>query len=249
MTAEILVALSVFGACSVEMVEALTIVMASGFTRGWRSALEGSALAVVCLAILVAAVGPALIHYVPLYVLRLVVGSLLLVLGLQWLRKAVLRASGYRAKHDEEAIYRREVERLSGQPRSGSGRDATGFVIAFKGVFLEGMEVIMIVLTLGLSSGYLGVATVAAAAAVVVIGAIGVVVARQLSEVPENGMKLGVGLMLVTFGTFWGGEGAGVRWPGSDLALLGLLAIYAAITWAAVSTLTRSRALGAAEPT
>ncbi len=249
MTAEILVALSVFGACSVEMVEALTIVMASGFTRGWRSALEGSALAVVCLAILVAAVGPALIHYVPLYVLRLVVGSLLLVLGLQWLRKAVLRASGYRAKHDEEAIYRREVERLSGQPRSGSGRDATGFVIAFKGVFLEGMEVIMIVLTLGLSSGYLGVATLAAAAAVVVIGAIGVVVARQLSEVPENGMKLGVGLMLVTFGTFWGGEGAGVRWPGSDLALLGLLAIYAAITWAAVSTLTRSRALGAAEPT
>ncbi len=249
MTAEILVALSVFGACSVEMVEALTIVMASGFTRGWRSALEGSALAVVCLAILVAAVGPALIHYVPLYVLRLVVGSLLLVLGLQWLRKAVLRASGYKAKHDEEAIYRREVERLSGQPRSGSGRDATGFVIAFKGVFLEGMEVIMIVLTLGLSSGYLGVATVAAAAAVVVIGAIGVVVARQLSEVPENGMKLGVGLMLVTFGTFWGGEGAGVRWPGSDLALLGLLAIYAAITWAAVSTLTRSRALGAAEPT
>jgi uncharacterized membrane protein len=249
MTAEILVALSVFGACSVEMVEALTIVMASGFTRGWRSALEGSALAVVCLAILVAAVGPALIHYVPLYVLRLVVGSLLLVLGLQWLRKAVLRASGYKAKHDEEAIYRREVERLSGQPRSGSGRDATGFVIAFKGVFLEGMEVIMIVLTLGLSSGYLGVATVAAAAAVVVIGAIGVVVARQLSEVPENGMKLGVGLMLVTFGTFWGGEGAGVRWPGSDLALLGLLAIYAAITWAAVSTLTRSRGLGAAEPT
>ncbi len=249
MTAEILVALSVFGACSVEMVEALTIVMASGFTRGWRSALEGSALAVVCLAILVAAVGPALIHYVPLYVLRLVVGSLLLVLGLQWLRKAVLRASGYKAKHDEEAIYRREVERLSGQPRSGSGRDATGFVIAFKGVFLEGMEVIMIVLTLGLSSGYLGVATVAAAAAVVVIGAIGVVVARQLSEVPENGMKLGVGLMLVTFGTFWGGEGAGVRWPGSDLALLGLLAIYAAITWAAVATLTRTRALGAAEPT
>ncbi len=249
MTAEILVALSVFGACSVEMVEALTIVMASGFTRGWRSALEGSALAVVCLTILVAAVGPALIHYVPLYVLRLVVGSLLLVLGLQWLRKAVLRASGYKAKHDEEAIYRREVERLSGQPRSGSGRDATGFVIAFKGVFLEGMEVIMIVLTLGLSSGYLGVATVAAAAAVVVIGAIGVVVARQLSEVPENGMKLGVGLMLVTFGTFWGGEGAGVRWPGSDLALLGLLAIYAAITWAAVATLTRTRALGAAEPT
>jgi uncharacterized membrane protein len=248
-TAQVLVALSVFGACAVEMVEALTIVMAAGFTRGWRSALEGSALAVVCLAIVVAALGPALIHYVPLNVLRLVVGSLLLVLGLQWLRKAILRASGYIPKHDEAAIYRREVERLSGAPRMGAGRDATGFVIAFKGVFLEGMEVIMIVLTLGLSSGYLGIAAVAAGAAVVVIGGVGVLVARQLSEVPENGMKLGVGLMLVTFGTFWAGEGAGVRWPGADLALLGLLAIYGLVTWAAVVTLTRSRSMRAAAPT
>ncbi len=248
MTAQVLVALSVFGACSVEMVEALTIVMAAGLTRGWRSALEGSALAVVCLAILVAALGPALVHYVPLNVLRLVVGSLLLVLGLQWLRKAILRASGYIPKHDEAAIYRREVERLSGAPRSGTARDSTGFVIAFKGVFLEGMEVIMIVLTLGLSSGYLGTAAAAAGAAVVVIGGVGVMVARQLSEVPENGMKLGVGLMLVTFGTFWAGEGAGVRWPGADLALLGLLALYGLITWGAVVALTRSRSMGAAAP-
>ncbi len=248
MTGTVLVALAVFGASAVEMVEALTIVMASGFTRGWRSALEGSAVAVLCLAVLVAAVGPALIHYVPLNVLRLVVGSLLLVLGLQWLRKAVLRASGYKAKHDEEAIYRREVDRLKGVSRSGSGRDATGFVISFKGVFLEGMEVVMIVLTLGLSSGQLGLATVSAAAAVLVVGAVGVVVARQLSEVPENAMKMGVGLMLVTFGTFWGGEGAGLRWPGADLSLLALLAVYGVATWALVGLLTRSRRrLGIAE--
>ncbi|HUY54281.1 MAG TPA: hypothetical protein VMV23_03880 [Candidatus Nanopelagicaceae bacterium] len=242
MTATILIALSVFGACVVETVEALTIIMAAGFTRGWRSALEGSAVAVLCLAIVVAALGPALVHYVPINVLRLVVGSLLLVLGLQWLRKALLRASGYKAKHDEDAIYRREVERLSGQPRTGSGRDVTGFVISFKGVFLEGMEVVMIVLTLGLSSGHLEIATIAAAAAVIVVAGIGLAVARQLSEVPENAMKLGVGLMLVTFGTFWSGEGAGVRWPGSDLALLVLLAGYGGVAWLLVRALGRSRA-------
>ncbi|NNM97310.1 MAG: hypothetical protein HKL89_06875 [Candidatus Dormibacteraeota bacterium] len=241
MAATILIALSVFGACVVETVEALTIVMAAGFTRGWRSALEGSAVALLCLAIVVAALGPALVHYVPLNVLRLVVGSLLLVLGLQWLRKALLRASGYKAKHDEDAIYRREVERLSSQPRTGSGRDATGFVISFKGVFLEGMEVVMIVLTLGLSSGHLEIATIAAAAAVIAVGGIGLAVARQLSEVPENAMKLGVGLMLVTFGTFWSGEGAGVRWPGSDLALLVLLALYGGVAWLLVRGLGRSR--------
>ena len=246
MTGTVLVALAVFGACAVEMVEALTIVIAVGFTRGWRSALEGAAVAVLCLAILVAALGPALIHYVPINVLRLVVGSLLLVLGLQWLRKAILRASGYKAKHDEDAIYRREVERLSGVPRRSSGRDATGFVISFKGVFLEGMEVVMIVLTLGLSSGHLGIATIAATAAVILVGGIGVAVTRQLSEVPENAMKMGVGLMLVTFGTFWGGEGAGVQWPGSDLALLVLLAVYAAVAWLLVGGLGRSRQMAPA---
>jgi uncharacterized membrane protein len=244
MTATVLVALSVFGACAVEMVEALTIVMAAGFTRGWRSAFEGAAAALVCLAILVAALGPALIHFVPISVLRLVVGSLLLALGLQWLRKALLRASGYKAKHDEDAIYRREVERLSAAPRSHAGRDATGFVISFKGVFLEGMEVVMIVLTLGLSSGRLLVSMAAAAAAVIVIGGIGIVVARQLSEVPENAMKLGVGLMLVTFGTFWAGEGAGISWPGADLALPGLLALYGAVALVAFTILGRGRGQG-----
>jgi uncharacterized membrane protein len=238
-TATLLVALAVFGACAVETVEALTIVLAAGLTRGWRSALEGSALAVVVLAAVVAALGPALIHLVPIAVLRVVVGSLLLVLGLQWLRKAILRASGHKPKHDEDAIYQREVARLSGLPRPATGRDAVGFVIAFKGVLLEGTEVVMIVLTLGLSSGRLGVAALGAGAAVLVVGSVGAVLARQLSEVPENALKLGVGLMLVTFGTFWAGEGVGVSWPGADLFLLGLLALYGMAAWALVSYLGR----------
>ncbi len=245
MTATVLVGLAVFGACAVEMVEALTIVLAAGLTRGWRSALEGSAVAVLVLAAVVAAAGPALIHLVPISVLRVVVGSLLLVLGLQWLRKAILRASGHKALHDEDAIYQREVARLSAIPRQGSGRDATGFVISFKGVFLEGLEVVMIVLTLGLSSGKLGVAVIGAGSAIVLVGVVGAVLAHQLSEVPENAMKMGVGMMLVTFGTFWAGEGVGVGWPGSDLALLGLLAFYGAATWALVVLMERGRAQGA----
>jgi Ca2+/H+ antiporter, TMEM165/GDT1 family len=241
MTGTVLIALAVFGASAVEMVEALTIVLASGLTRGWRSALEGAGVAVICLAAVVAVLGPALVHYVPINVLRVVVGSLLLVLGLQWLRKAILRASGYRAKHDEDAIYRREVDQLSSIPRSQSGRDAVGFAISFKGVLLEGMEVVMIVLTLGLSSGHLAVAALAALAAVIVVGAVGVAVSRQLREVPENALKMAVGVMLVSFGSFWGGEGVGVRWPGSELSLLGLIAGYSALSWVAVRILNRSR--------
>jgi uncharacterized membrane protein len=244
MTGTVLVALAVFAASAVEMVEALTIVLAAGLTRGWRSALEGAAAALACLVVVVAVFGPALIHYVPINVLRVVIGSLLLVLGLQWLRKAILRASGYKPKHDEDAIYRREVERLSNLPHAGSGRDAIGFAISFKGVLLEGMEVVMIVLTLGLSSGHLLVASLAALAAVVGVSGVGIAVSRQLREVPENAMKLAVGLMLVSFGSFWGGEGAGVRWPGSDLFLLVLLAGYVAVTWIAVRLLSRAAPAG-----
>ncbi|HVC22578.1 MAG TPA: hypothetical protein VNH82_04030 [Candidatus Dormibacteraeota bacterium] len=234
MTATLLIALAVFGASAVETVEALTIVFAAGLTRGWRSALEGAAAAFGCLLVVVAVFGPTLVNYVPINVLRVVVGSLLLVLGLQWLRKAILRATGYRPKHDEDAIYHREVERLSGPPRTQSGRDAIGFTISFKGVLLEGMEIVMIVLTLGLSSGHLLVASSAALAAVILVAAVGVLVSRQLREVPENAMKLAVGLMLVSFGSFWGGQGAGVSWPGGDLSLLGLLAGYAVVTWLAI---------------
>jgi len=236
----VLLALAVFGASAVEAVEALTIVVAAGITRGWRSTLEGAAVALLALAAVVAALGPALVHYVPLGLLRLLIGGLLLILGLQWLRKAILRAAGHKAKHDEDAIYQREVARLQALPRLAGRRDATAFVISFKGVFLEGMEVVMVVLTLGISSGKLAVATVAALAAIVVVSAVGVVVSRQLSEVPENALKMGVGLMLVSFGTFWSGEGAGVRWPGSDLAILGLLVLYGLVALVAVRGLERA---------
>ncbi|MHB1987763.1 MAG: COG4280 domain-containing protein [Acidimicrobiales bacterium] len=242
MTSTIILALAVFGASSVEMVEAFTIVLAAGVSRGWRSAIEGTIAAVVTLAVIVVAVGVPLIHLVPLDALRVVVGGLLLVLGLNWLRKAVLRSSGHKALHDEDAIYARTVNELStdrGAVRAGADpggvsgpwrsqpRDATGFTVAFKGVFLEGLEVVMIVLTLGSSAKHLGLAAAAAAAAVVVVGTVGVLVARQLSEVPENALKMGVGIMLSSFGVFWVGEGAGLNWPGSDLFLLGLVAIFA----------------------
>jgi uncharacterized membrane protein len=235
------------------MVEALTIVVASGVSRGWRSAIEGTLVAVVVLAILVLGVGLPLIHLVPLDALRVVVGGLLLVLGLNWLRKAILRSSGHKALHDEDAIFKQTVAELSSSssagsgvptsPRSGkrtSGRDAVGFTVAFKGVFLEGLEVVMIVITLGSSSKHLGLAAISAAAAVVVVGGIGIAVARQLSEVPENALKMGVSLMLTSFGTFWIGEGVGLHWPGSDLFLLALIAIFALTAGVFVTLLRRA---------
>jgi uncharacterized membrane protein len=234
MTSSLILALAVFGASAVEMVEALTIVLAAGVSRGWRSALEGAAVAVGVLTVLVAAVGVPLIHYVPLDLLRVVIGGLLLVLGLNWLRKAILRASGHKAMHDEDEIYRTTVSSLTESGKAGSTRDGVGFVVAFKGVFLEGLEVVMIVLTLGSSSRHLALAAVSAAAAVVIVGIIGVVVGRQLTEVPENAMKMAVGIMLTSFGVFWVGEGAGLAWPGSDLFLLALIALFAATAATAI---------------
>ena len=228
--------IAVFLASAVEMVEALTIVLAVGVTRGWRSAIEGVVVAIVTLAALVVVLGPALVHLVPLTTLRLVIGGLLLIFGLQWLRKAVLRAAGLKAKHDEDAIFAREVAELSAAGPTGR-RDATGFVVAFKGVFLEGLEVVVIVLTLGTTSHDLGPAAASAAAAVVVVTVAGLILARQLSSVPENAMKMGVGLMLVSFGTFWSGESIGVHWPGSDLAIPVLVGFYGLTAWALVAGL------------
>lgn len=241
MTSSVILVLAVFGASAVEMVEALTIVVASGTTRGWRSALEGTAVAVAVLAIIVGAVGVPLIHLVPIAVLRVVIGALLLILGLGWLRKAILRSSGHKAIHDEDAIYAKTVEQLeAGAPESGRPRrDPLGFVVAFKGVFLEGMEVVLIVLSLGSSSHRLGLASAAAGAAVLIVGGIGAVVARQLSEVPENAMKMSVGIMLTSFGVFWAGEGAGVHWPGSDLAILVLVAFFALVAWLGIALMRR----------
>jgi len=229
---------AVFLASAVEMVEALTIVVAVGVTQGWRTAMTGAGAAVVVLAALVAGLGPALLA-VPLAVLRLVVGGLLLVFGLQWLRKAILRASGLKAKHDEDAIFAEQVAALSaaGAPRP---LDRTGMVVAFKGVFLEGLEVVVVVLTLGTTANDVPTAAAAAAAAVVLVGLVGAVVARQLAGVPENAMKMAVGLMLVSYGTFWVGEAAKVHWPGGDAAILGLVAGYAAVSWVLVRLMSRT---------
>jgi uncharacterized membrane protein len=240
-----LLGLAVFAACAVEAVEALTIVVAAGVTRGWRSALEGSAVALAVLGVLVAAVGVPLVRLVPIQTLRLVVGALLLVVGVQWLRKAVLRAAGLKEQHDEDAIYASTVEELKagGAARSGrSARDPVAFAVAFKGVFLEGTEVVLIVLSLGLSAHRLGLAAAAAAAAVALVTGVGVVVARQLSEVPENAIKSVVGVLLTSFGVFWLGEGAGVHWPGSDLWLLPLIGFFALVFVALVAGLRRSPA-------
>ncbi len=235
MTSAVILVLAVFGACCVEAVEALTLVVAAGSTRGWRSAFEGAAAALLLLAVLVGAIGEPLVHDVPINVLRVVIGGLLLVLGLGWLRKSILRASGHKALHDEDLIYANTVAELSLEEGSApKRRDAIGFTVAFKGVLLEGTEVVLIVLSLGASSHRLGLAAAAATVAVIVVSLVGVVVARQLREVPENTLKLGVGVMLTSFGVFWVGEGTGLRWPGSDLAVLVLIGLFLAVTSAAI---------------
>ncbi len=230
-------ALTTFLASGVEAVEALTIVLAAGLTRGWRSTLIGVAAATLVLALLVAALGPAL-SAVPLSALRVVVGGLLLAFGLQWLRKAILRAGGAKARHDEEAIFEREVAAARGAAQGTARLDWYAFTLAFKGVLLEGLEVVFIVLTFGANAHRMALAVVGAAAAVAVTVAVGAVLHRPLGRVPENTTKFVVGLMLTTFGTFWGGEGAGIHWPGSDGALPVLLVFFAAFAGVAV-VLTR----------
>jgi uncharacterized membrane protein len=213
-------AISVFLACAVEAVEALTIVLAVGTTRSWRSALMGVGVALFVLAVLTAALGPALTA-LPINVLRVVVGSLLLIFGLQWLRKAILRASGLKALHDEQLAYEEETEaaRAAGAVPSGEF-DPYSFTISLKGVLLEGLEVVFIVLTFGANQHNVGLAAAAAAAAVLVVLVAGVAVHAPLARVPENTLKFAVGVMLTSFGMFWGAEGAGVDWPGGDAALL-----------------------------
>jgi uncharacterized membrane protein len=219
--AELGLAVSVFLACAVEAVEALTIVLAMGTTRSWRSTWYGVAAATVALAVVVAIVGPALTA-LPLGVLRVVVGGLLLVFGLQWLRKAILRAAGLKALHDEDALFAEESERARtvGRGHERSGIDPYAFTVSFKGVLLEGLEVVFIVLTFGANQHRIGLAAIAAVAAVAVVVAVGFAVRAPLARVPENALKFAVGVMLTSFGTFWSAEGAGAHWPGGDAALL-----------------------------
>ena len=240
--------LTVFVACAVEAVEALTIVLAAGITREWRSTFQGMAVALVVLAIITAAVGPA-ISYLPLTALRVVVGALLLIFGLQWLRKAVLRATGYKALHDEASAYLREVaaaETATKESRRGVN-DWYAFTLAFKGVLLEGLEVIFIVITFGDNQKNIGAAVIGAAAAVIIVTITGIAIKAPLTKVPENWMKFAVGVMLTSFGTFWGAEGAGVAWPGNDAALLVLVPVVALVAGAGVFWL-RSRKVAEAAP-
>ena len=216
--------LTVFVACAVEAVEALTIVLAVGLTREWKSTFWGIGVALAVLAVVTAAIGPAL-TYVPLSSLRLVVGALLAIFGLQWLRKAVLRAAGYKALHDEASAFAREVAAAKAAPVEAKRgvRDWYAFTLSFKGVLLEGLEVVFIVLTFGANQKNVGAAAIGAAAAVVLVALTGIAVKAPLAKVPENWMKFAVGIMLTSFGTFWGAEGAGVAWPGNDAALLVLV--------------------------
>ena len=216
--------LTVFVACAVEAVEALTIVLAAGLTREWRSTFQGLAAALAVLAVIVAVLGPA-ITLLPLTALRLVVGALLAIFGLQWLRKAILRAAGCKSLHDEAGAYRREVAAAKAAGASSRGRvgDWYAFTLSFKGVLLEGLEVVFIVLTFGASQHDIGAAVIGAAAAVLVVTVTGIVVRAPLARVPENALKFAVGVMLTSFGIFWGAEGAGVSWPGRDAALLVLV--------------------------
>jgi uncharacterized membrane protein len=242
--------LTVFVACAVEAVEALTIVLAAGLTREWRSTFQGMAAALVALAAVVAVLGPT-ITLLPLTALRLVVGALLAIFGLQWLRKAILRASGYKALHDEASAYLREVAAAKAAPasaRRGIG-DWYAFTLTFKGVLLEGLEVVFIVITFGTNQRDLGAAVIGAAIAVAVVALTGIAVRAPLARVPENAMKFAVGIMLTSFGTFWGAEGAGVSWPGNDAALLVLVPVVALVSLGYTVLLRLRRRPGVARPT
>lgn len=247
--AELGLAVSVFLACAVEAVEALTIVLAVGTTRSWSSALTGVGAAAVALVAVVAALGPALTA-LPIGVLRLVVGGLLLIFGLQWLRKAMLRAAGLKSlKHEDEEF---EEQRRAAQAAGGAaaGFDGYSFALSFKGVLLEGLEVVFIVLTFGANQHHVGTAAAAAGLAVALVVLVGLAARAPLAKVPENAMKFAVGVMLTSFGMFWGAEGAGASWPGSDASLLVLVPAVALFALTVVTLLRRAEepAAGASSP-
>ncbi len=236
-TSQVFLITSTFLACAVEMVEALTIVLATGITRGWRSTLIGTGVALLALLLIVAMLGPAIAR-VPVHVMQVVVGALMLIFGLQWLRKAMLRAAGRKAMHDEDAIFAAEqAEARKHQQDARAPIDWYSFTICFKGVFLEGLEVAFITITFGVAQQQLDLAVYGALAAFVLVVLAGLLPHRPLSQVPENTLKYVVGLLLTSFGTFWAAEGVGVEWPGTDVALLGLLVFYTVIAYGLVRAL------------
>ncbi len=245
--AELGLALSVFLACAVEAVEALTIVLAVGSTRSWSSAFGGVGAATLALAVVIVALGPALTT-LPIDVLRVAVGGLLLVFGLQWLRKAILRAAGLKALHDEEETFGEETRAARAAGAASGGFDPYSFAISFKGVFLEGLEVAFIVLTFGANQHRVGLAAIAAGVAIALVVGAGIAVRAPLARVPENTMKLAVGVMLTSFGLFWSTEGAGGHWPGGDLALLAIVPSVLAAALLLAVLLRRSTRTGSPTP-
>lgn len=233
-----------FLASLVEFVEALTVVLAVGVVRGWRSALIGSGAAILVLLCIIAALGPALTR-IPLGTVQLVVGALLLLFGLRWLRKAILRAAGVIALHDEAAIYAQQSQQLQQLGGIGARFDKIAFATAFKITMLEGIEVVFIVIAVGAGGvGLLVPASLGALAALVVVIALGLAIHRPLSRIPENLLKFAVGVLLSAFGTFWVGEGLGYAWPHQDWSILGLIVGYL-VTALIATTLCRSAASSA----
>lgn len=222
-------------ASSVEFVEALTIVLAVGTVEGYRPAMRGTLLAVLALAVLTAVLGIGVLHYVPINVLRGIIGVLLLLFGIKWLRKAILRFSGKKALHDETQAFEKEVGKL----RQNQGNAFAAQATAFNGVFLEGLEVVVIVLTMGSAAQAYPSAIIGSAIGLVIVLAAGILLRAPLSKVPENVMKFVVGTMLTSFGSFWAGESLGVVWPGQDLSILLLIAGYLAASWLIISTLKK----------
>lgn len=208
----------------VEFVEALTIVLAAGLTRGWPSSLLGAFTGAAVLAAIVALLGRNL-RLIPLGVLQLALGILLLAFGVLWLRKAVQRAARLRGLRDEAKIFARETREMGSKPRRLSSLDALGFITSFKGVFVEGLEVVFIVIAVGAAGGLLLPASLGALAAGVIVVLLGIGLHRPLARVPENLLKFAVGVLLSAFGVFWIGEGAGVRWPLGEWTVLLLIAI------------------------
>jgi uncharacterized membrane protein len=244
---EVGLVVSVFIACTVEAVEALTIVLAVGATRSWRSAMIGVGVALLALAAVTAALGPALTA-LPINVLRGVVGGLLLVFGLQWLRKAILRASGLKALHDEGAAFAEEAEAARGAGGVANGFDGYAFLVSFKGSFLEGLEVVFIALTFGSNQKDVPLAAAAAAAAVLMVVCAGVALRAPLARVPENSLKFVVGVMLTSFGVFWGGEGVHAHWPGGETSLLLIIPLLLLFSLGTVAALRRVAAVRPTSP-
>ena len=242
----VVAALPAFIASAVEFVEATTIVLAVGVTRGWRAPLLGSLAAAVTLAVIIGTLGVAIVTIVPEHTLKAFVGALLLLFGLRWLRKAILRFAGIVALHDEELIYQKELAELRAQGLTSTAFDRIGALVAFKAVLLEGTEVAFIVIAFGAGGpAALNSAIVGAVAAGIVVILLGIALRHPLTMVPENWMKFGVGAILSAFGVFWFAEGLGTHWPGDALSILGILAVFLGASFAAARMLQQMLPEGA----